>query len=262
MARHRSRLRRVCHDGRQRASVPDRRGAPGRPVGGPAAPRDRPGVRADRLSPAGAPGAATPDAAHGQPPERLLQAGPGGPPGGVLVPLHRRGGGAGRHGPPPRRGRRRVLAPARRATDGDHRAPRAVGHPRRARGPAPRERPSNGMAHLRPRARDAVSSARLDAPRGRVPAPLAGRDAHVGARGAYRGALRAAPGSAGGASPVGCGVRLRRADPASASTHTLGAGARPHPPLPAASPTFASGRPTAKGRGCRPGPALGPTVSF
>ena len=261
MARHRSRLCRVRQDGRQRASIPDRRGAPGRPVGRPAAPRRRPGGRADGLSPAGAPGAAAPDAAHGRPPARLLQAGTGRRPRGVLVPVHRRGRGAGGHGPPPRRRGRRVLAPARGAKDGDHRAPGAARHPRRARRPAPRRGRRRGMADLRPRARHAVPPARPDAARGRVPAPLAGRHAHVGARRAAGRAPARRPHPLAEAPRVGRGVRIRGADPASAPAHALDAGARPSLAASAASPTFACGRPTAKDRGCRPGQAPGPTVS-
>ena len=125
----------------------------------------------------------------------------------------------------------------------------------------PRRGRRAGMAHLRPRARHAVPPAGADTARGRVPAPLAGRHAHMEASRAAGRALRAPPAPAGGAPLVGRGVRIRRADSAGAPR------ARSGPRCPsslagsAASATFACGRPTAKDRGCRPGQAPGPTVS-
>ena len=145
VARDRARLRALRPDGGQRAPLPDRRRARGRPLGRPAAPGGRARGRADDVPPAGAPGPAAPDTAHGRPPQRLLRPGRGGRARGVLVPVRRRGSGTRGHGAPPRRGGRCVLAPAGGPTDGDHRAPGADrARPRSSRTGLAAERPTPG----------------------------------------------------------------------------------------------------------------------
>ena len=234
MARDRARLRGLGPDGGHRAPLPDRRRARGRPLGRPAAPGGRARGGPDDVPPASAPGPAAPDTAHGRPAQRLLRPGRGGRARGVLVPVHRRGSGTRRHGAPSRRGGRCVLAPAGGPADGDHRASSATGHARGA-GRGARARPTRGVAHLRPRARHAVPPPCPHATRRRLPRPVAGRHAHVGAGDAPRQRRERPPAGADGVPRLGCGVGLRRADPAGPLPHALGTGAaRRSPPRPRA----------------------------
>ena len=196
LAGDRAGLRDGGGDGRGRPAVSDRGRATLRSLRQRPAARRGAGDGRDGVPAAGASGAAAAHAAH-----RGAAVGvPGAAARGVLVSVRGRGSRSSGYGTAPRRPGRRVLASARGAAHADAGPARSAGHAQGSRSTNAADRPR--LANARPRPRDVVPPAAVDAAQRDLSRPFAGAVTHLA------GSRRARPaGHAGrpsdGRSPAG-----------------------------------------------------------